>query len=154
MQDWQDHLWHPLHAQKTYDALVYLIFTRDFCGFFDSFSLCPGNKAVLQAIRTLFDSIDAIQETWDLNSARPKNYTDPDKDWCILDQYHPPTLGELKIQYRTLLDLPIFGAVTLKDFVTRRLPAEALQTILHTPPQQHRDLLCNVVEAQKQLMTT
>lgn len=148
MQDCRD-LWHPLHAQTTYDALVYLVFTRDFCGFFESFSLRP---PVLQAIRTLFDSVDAIQETWDPNSVRPKNYTDPDKDWCLLD-HHRPTLGELRTRYKTLLDLRILGDVTLKDFVTRRLPARALETILRAPPPQHRDLLCNVVEAQKRLIT-
>jgi hypothetical protein len=130
-------LWHPLRAQTTYDALVALV-NREFDRFFDHFPRAAEDG--LTDTRCLFESIDAVVQTWELlDSTRPSYPLDPDLDWCVILETPKKTQKELAGEYNSLLGTQLTPTTTLRDFLCRRTPEFA--QILQHPPAEHRDLL-------------
>jgi hypothetical protein len=132
-------LCHPLHAQTTYDALMFLV-NRDFDRFFDHFPRVAGTDGLADT-RRVFESIDAVVETWKFlgDATRPSYPLDPDLDWCVIFEGEPKTQQELAREYTTLMNTQVTPTTTLKDFLCRRTPEFA--QILHHPPAEHLDLL-------------
>jgi hypothetical protein len=142
-------MWHPMRAQRTYDALVDLADGR-IAECILSFDVARRGYPIA-ALRNIVDGIDALMESWpDTSVTRPEHMHDP--NWCCIGA-SGETLAELRERVRRVLGEKVTdgtttdginAGTTVRDVLTFRISRETFQAITQKPsPTVERILDCH-----------